>query len=207
MYPVPSSSCSSSHKSLTSSTDGLFRYGSAPGSLLTIAVDSVIGASPNSAHPHPTQPPHHLRPPPAQSPLGQYYSADSSSVTSESTCKVNSASRGGGCGGLQRPVGFSELTMGGGGSSSSSSLVRQKSSPAGFLGHLTDVNGELGISNSSTIYPFSAPTPNFTNSCNYYIYWTEPPTSSLSGSLSSYIYQGGPPRPTRNHYAVRHLIY
>ncbi|KAK4804028.1 hypothetical protein SAY86_003845 [Trapa natans] len=140
MYP----SSSSSHKSLTSSTStsssgGLLRYGSAPGSLLTIAVDSVIGAStPHSSHPLP----HHLRPPPAPSLLGQsqYYSADSSSVTSESTCKANSSSRDGSGGGIQRSFGFSELTMGGGGSSNSSSLVRQKSSPAGFLGHLTDAN-------------------------------------------------------------------
>ncbi|KAK4743975.1 hypothetical protein SAY87_010287 [Trapa incisa] len=139
MYP----SSSSSHKSSSSnsSSGGLLRYGSAPGSLLTIAVDSVIGASsphsPHSSHPFP----HHLRPPPAPSLLGQsqYYSADSSSVTSGSTCKANS-SRDGSGGELQRSFGFSELTMGGGGSSSSSSLVRQKSSPADFLGHLSDIN-------------------------------------------------------------------
>ncbi|XP_031403674.1 LOW QUALITY PROTEIN: transcription factor bHLH128 [Punica granatum] len=80
MYP--SSSSSSSHNSIPSSSGGgLTRYVSAPGSLLTTAVDSVISgahrdfASPHHAPPHPH--PQLQRPPPAPSPFGQYYfSAD-----------------------------------------------------------------------------------------------------------------------------------
>ncbi|KAK4751268.1 hypothetical protein SAY87_004750 [Trapa incisa] len=164
MYP--SSSSSASHKSMPTSTGGLFRYDSAPGSLLTNAVDSgfsshrdfssVLGVS-SSNHPHP--PPHHHRPQPAPSVLGQYFSTGASSVASESPGKVNAskdAAKDGGVGGggLQRSFGFHELSVGGGGSSSSSSqLAKQKSSPAGFLGHLTDGNafslasGSAGSSN------------------------------------------------------------
>ncbi|OWM67665.1 hypothetical protein CDL15_Pgr024750 [Punica granatum] len=142
MYP--SSSSSSSHNSIPSSSGGgLTRYVSAPGSLLTTAVDSVISgahrdfASPHHAPPHPH--PQLQRPPPAPSPFGQYFSADSSSVNSESTCKVNASKDDGGGGGLHRSFGFSDLTVGSG-SSSSSPLVRQRSSPAGFLGQLTGDN-------------------------------------------------------------------
>ncbi|KAK4768546.1 hypothetical protein SAY87_003687 [Trapa incisa] len=146
MYPTSSSS--SSHKSVPSSSGGLSRYGSAPSSLLTAAVDSVIGAhrdfdsalhaSSHSGHHHHPPPPHQQRPPHAPSLLGQYFSADSSSVTAESNCKVNSTKDGGG-GGLHRSFGVNEMNVGGG-SSSSSPLVRQKSSPAGFLDHLSDAN-------------------------------------------------------------------
>jgi hypothetical protein len=121
---------------------GLTRYGSAPGSLLTTAVDSVIGPnrefsalrSPSSLMGHP-----------------QYFSADSSSITSESTCRVNSSDdpkqqqqQPQPHKGLQRSYGLNEMAVvgdfatasnfrSGGGSSAPSSLVRQRSSPAGFL--------------------------------------------------------------------------
>ncbi|XP_059446857.1 transcription factor bHLH128-like [Corylus avellana] len=146
MYP--SSSSMSSQKPM--GPTGLTRYGSAPGSLLTTAVDSVIGPnrefsalrSPSSFMGHP-----------------QYFSADSSSITSESTCRVNSSDdpkqqqqqqqqqQHPPPKGLQRSYGLNEMAVGdfatasnfrssgGGGSSASSALVRQRSSPAGFLSH------------------------------------------------------------------------
>jgi hypothetical protein len=133
---------------------GLTRYGSAPGSLLTTVVDSVIGPnrefsalrSPSSLMGHP-----------------QYFSADSSSITSESTCRVNSSDdpkqqqqqqqhqqhqhQHPPPKGLQRSYGLNEMAVGdfatasnfrssgggGGGSSASSALVRQRSSLLGFL--------------------------------------------------------------------------
>ncbi|XP_022955355.1 transcription factor bHLH128-like isoform X2 [Cucurbita moschata] len=107
---------------------GLTRYGSAPGSLLTSAVDSVIG----SRHPDSVS---SLRTPPSFS--GHYFSsADSSLKTSSSTAAA------------ARSYGIHDLALGdfstarnfnsnGGQSSCSSPLVRQKSSPAGFLGHLS----------------------------------------------------------------------
>jgi hypothetical protein len=152
MYP--SSSSLSSQKPNMGPT-GLTRYGSAPGSLLTTVVDSVIGPnrefsalrSPSSLMGHP-----------------QYFSADSSSITSESTCRVNSSDdpkqqqqqqhqqhqhQHPPPKGLQRSYGLNEMAVGdfatasnfrssgggGGGSSASSALVRQRSSPAGFLSH------------------------------------------------------------------------
>ncbi|XP_030470279.1 transcription factor bHLH128-like isoform X2 [Syzygium oleosum] len=169
-HPSSSSSSSHSQKSMGSSGGGgggggggLTRYSSAPGSLLANAVDSVIG-NPNSGrgdfsalgssssssvqpprhhhHPHP-----HPHPPPPPSFLGHYFSADSSSLTSESTCKVNSSN-----GDHQQPpkdnktTGLHDLGVGVGSSSasprpSSSSLLRQRSSPAGFLSHLTPDTG------------------------------------------------------------------
>ncbi|OMP02667.1 hypothetical protein CCACVL1_02734, partial [Corchorus capsularis] len=113
MYP--SSSSSSSQKSMGHT--GLTRYGSAPGSLLTTAVDSVIGADPTL--------------------VGHYFSADSSSVTSESTCKVSLSND------PQAPKVSAAAAPhhGSYAGPSSSSLVRQRSSPAGFLSHLTTENG------------------------------------------------------------------
>ncbi|KAK8556275.1 hypothetical protein V6N13_064322 [Hibiscus sabdariffa] len=104
---------------------GLTRYGSAPGSFLTNAVDSVIGADFNL--------------------VGHYYSAaDSSSLTSESTCKASSSndprepksSAAAPPPPPHHPHGSYPAL-----SPSSSSLLRQRSSPAGFLSHLTSENG------------------------------------------------------------------
>lgn len=161
-HPSSSSSSSHSQKSMGSSGGGggLTRYSSAPGSLLANAVDSVIG-NPNSGRgdfsalgsssSSSVQPPrrrhHHPHPPPPPSFLGHYFSADSSSLTSESTCKVNSSN-----GDPQHPpkdnktTGLHDLGVGVGSSSasprpSSSSLLRQRSSPAGFLSHLTPDTG------------------------------------------------------------------
>ncbi|KAA8527321.1 hypothetical protein F0562_034582 [Nyssa sinensis] len=144
MYP--SSSSSTSQGSMGPS--GLIRYGSAPGSILTTAVDSIVGATREFSTLG------------SQSHLGpRYFSGETSSVTSESTCKanpppdpkepnkrtstVNAVARG-----LQRSYGLNELAVGdfatpnnlkseGGSSSSSTPLVRHSSSPAGFLNHLT----------------------------------------------------------------------
>ena len=145
MYP--SSASSSSHRSLHSS--GLIRYGSAPGSLLTSAVDSLVSTdrefSPLGSH--------HIMP-------HQYFSGDSSS---ESTCKVaappdhKAAGAGGPAAMLQRSYGFSEMPVadfstasslkgggeGGGGGGSAPSLIRHSSSPAGFLNQLTADNCAL----------------------------------------------------------------
>ncbi|XVF22414.1 hypothetical protein REPUB_Repub12eG0170300 [Reevesia pubescens] len=114
MYPS-----SSSQKPM--SQTGLTRYGSAPGSFLTSAVNSVIGADPNLFDPH-------------------YFSADSSSLTSESTCKVSSSND------PQKPKYTTPYPHGSyptRPSSPSSSLLRQSSSPAGFLGHLATENGVI----------------------------------------------------------------
>ncbi|KAG6785260.1 hypothetical protein POTOM_010990 [Populus tomentosa] len=132
MYQQPSSSSSSPQKPTVPS--GLTRYGSAPGSFLTRAVDSVIGVD------------RELSGLGSTTLVGsrQYFSGDSPSVTSESTCKVNSSScdpkapkSGGSSGSLQRSYGFNEVAHGAG------SLVRQRSSPAGFLSHLATENGTL----------------------------------------------------------------
>ena len=110
MYPS-----SSSQKPMGQT--GLTRYGSAPGSFLTNAVDSVIEADPNL--------------------FGHYFSADSSSLTSESTCKVSSSND------PQEPKSAAAPPPSHGSypAPSSSSLLRQRSSPAGFLSHLTNENG------------------------------------------------------------------
>ncbi|KAG4395603.1 hypothetical protein GLYMA_20G248100v4 [Glycine max] len=109
MYPSSSSSSSSSSQSMTQA--GLTRYGSAPGSLLTSTVDSLIGGS---------------RPSP-------YFSGESS----ESPCKEQRSFH-------NHPPSFA------------SSLLRQKSSPAGFLSHLSNHHGvgftitPGGLSNSNS---------------------------------------------------------
>ena len=115
MYP------SSSYQKPTMGQTGLTRYGSAPGSFLTSAVDSVIGADPNL--------------------IGHYFSADSSSLTSESTCKFSSTN------GPQEPKSAPPPRGSYHAPSSSSSLFRQRSSPAGFLSHLATENGNA--------FPFS----------------------------------------------------
>ncbi|XP_030938649.1 transcription factor bHLH128 [Quercus lobata] len=190
MYPSSSPS-SSSQKPMgptpPTTTTGLTRYGSAPGSLLTTAVDSIIGQTGrefSALRSTPPPPPpsfmapqqqqqqqqqhHHHHHHNSHSQSHHYFSSDSSSITTESTCKVNSSNDpnkdhhkgGGGGGGLQRSYGLNEmpsfgdftsnLKIGGAGLSSSSScsssssasaLVRQRSSPAGFLSHLASDNG------------------------------------------------------------------
>ncbi|KAK7270034.1 hypothetical protein RIF29_22896 [Crotalaria pallida] len=94
MYSASSSSSSSSH-SHSQSQSGLTRYGSAPSSLLTTAVDAVIASGSRPLPPH-------------------YFSA----AGGDSSDSAFQASLGAGDGG------------------SSSALLRQKSSPAGFLNHL-----------------------------------------------------------------------
>lgn len=138
MYQQRSSSSSSQQK--TTVPTGLTRYGSAPGSFLTRAVDSVIGADREfSALGSPSLSPSQVN-------SHQYFSGDSSSLTSESTCKVNSsidpkAPKGGGAhGGLQRSCGLNEIAHGAG------SLVRQRSSPAGLLTNLATENGMFFVS-------------------------------------------------------------
>lgn len=111
------------------------RYGSAPGSLLTAAVDSVVGRS-------------------------REFSRFFSSEPSESICKDGISNNGGGANnpreqqnkaaGLQRSYGFNEMTIGGGSghgavggaSSSRSTLIRHSSSPAGFLNQLATAAGD-----------------------------------------------------------------
>ncbi|XWS09304.1 hypothetical protein CRYUN_Cryun40dG0074000 [Craigia yunnanensis] len=113
MYPS-----SSSQKPRDQS--GLTRYGSAPGSLLTTAVDSVIEADPNL--------------------VGHYFSADLSSLTSESTCKVSSSNDPQELKSSAPPP-PPPPSHGSYPAPSSSPLLRQRSSPAGFLSHLTTENG------------------------------------------------------------------
>ncbi|KAK9997101.1 hypothetical protein SO802_021787 [Lithocarpus litseifolius] len=186
MYPSSSPPSSSQKPMGPTTTTGLTRYGSAPGSLLTTAVDSIIGQTGREfsalrSTPPPPPPPsfmapqqqqhhhhHHHHNSHSHSHSHHYFSSDSSSITTESTCKVNSSNdpnkdhhRGGG---LQRSYGLNEmpslgdfssnLKIGGGAgglssssssscssSSSASALVRQRSSPAGFLSHLASDNG------------------------------------------------------------------
>ncbi|GMP78306.1 hypothetical protein CsSME_00034277 [Camellia sinensis var. sinensis] len=152
-----SSSSSSSQGSVvptngSGSGSGLIRYDSAPGSFLTSAVDSVMGATRDFS----SLRSQHLNLI-ASSSLPRYFSSD----TSESTCKANppppdpkdhknepTTTR---CL-LQTPTpyGFNEIEVGSDfpttrvtsinlnpKSSAAGSLVRHSSSPAGFLNHLT----------------------------------------------------------------------
>ncbi|XP_028106226.1 transcription factor bHLH128 [Camellia sinensis] len=152
-----SSSSSSSQGSVvptngSGSGSGLIRYDSAPGSFLTSAVDSVMGATRDFS----SLRSQHLNLI-ASSSLPRYFSTD----TSESTCKANppppdpkdhknepTTTR---CL-LQTPTpyGFNEIEVGSDfpttrvtsinlnpKSSAAGSLVRHSSSPAGFLNHLT----------------------------------------------------------------------
>lgn len=168
MYQSNSSS-SSSQNSMPSahggsvaglSGGGLTRYGSAPGSLLTSAVDSVIKTRlPDSAA--------SLRTPPSFG--GHFFSSADSSVvdssrnvvqSSSTSNDLKSASSAAAAAALHRSYGIHDLALGdfstarnfsssnGGQSSSSSPLVRQRSSPAGFLGHLSvaEANGTLSLS-------------------------------------------------------------
>ncbi|XP_050212857.1 transcription factor bHLH128-like [Mercurialis annua] len=122
---------------------GLTRFSSAPGSFLTRAVDSVIGSgAATNSNSNSTSFNHHNQNLNHPHPHPQYFSsaADSSSLTtSESTCKLNSSNALSKTGGLQRSYGFNEID-------SSGSLLRQNSSPAGFLSHLNISSTENGFS-------------------------------------------------------------
>ncbi|KAJ0035327.1 hypothetical protein Pint_25669 [Pistacia integerrima] len=140
MYPSSSSSFSSSMTSSSSQhhkplgPTNLTRYVSAPGSLLTSAVDSVIGSHQPSLVP----PPHYFSSP-------HDSSSSCSSFTSDSTCKVNSSNDAKHSKtGLQRSYGFNEIAH--------SSLLRQRSSPAGFLNNLTTENGGFSVTRETGNY-------------------------------------------------------
>ncbi|KAJ4723025.1 Transcription factor protein [Melia azedarach] len=138
MYPSSSSSSSCSMSSSSQKQmgpSGLTRYVSAPGSLLTTAVDSVIGSQ---SQPSLLSHPHYFTAP------GD--SSSSSSFNSESTCKVNSSNDPKYAKtGLHRSYGFNEITQAQAQAQAQaqtqSSLVRQRSSPAGFLSHFASENG------------------------------------------------------------------
>ncbi|CAN1251382.1 Transcription factor bHLH128 [Linum perenne] len=144
MYPPPppppaaSTSSSSSPQKSGLQSGGLARYCSAPGSFLTRAVDSVIG-SVDDRHFSPA--------------VNRYFSSggesdfSSSQLTSESTCRVNSSSgdqlkiRSGELNAIARGASSVAAAAAGTSSSSLSSLLRQKSSPAGFLTNLVSESG------------------------------------------------------------------
>ncbi|KAL3507180.1 hypothetical protein ACH5RR_032562 [Cinchona calisaya] len=154
MYPSSTSSSSQGYMGPSGGSNtgatGLIRYGSAPSSLLATAVDSVINptrefSALGSSH-------HlHMGPTPSSSSSSRFFpSSETSSLTSESTCKTsnNNNPREKGLNvssGLQRAYGFRQegnTVSGGGGvgmvssSSIASPLVRHSSSPAGFLNYL-----------------------------------------------------------------------
>ncbi|KAL2249431.1 UNVERIFIED_CONTAM: hypothetical protein Sindi_2416800 [Sesamum indicum] len=136
MFPSSTSSSSQSSMDPTGSSGGgggsLMRYPSAPGSLLSTAVDSVIGAT----REFPPQP--HLGPP-------TFFSNSEPSEPTHKPNIIHNLSRPNNepdppkTVGLQRSYGFS-----GGGGASSSSLVRHSSSPAGFLNQLATAAGDNG---------------------------------------------------------------
>ncbi|KAF8402217.1 hypothetical protein HHK36_013169 [Tetracentron sinense] len=122
---------------------GLTRYGSAPGSFLSSVVDSVVGADRDFSTLG------------SETLMARYFSGDSSSLTSESSCKANvspdlkepSQIERAAISALDRSYGLNDVAVGdfaaatqirGGGSSS---LIRHSSSPAGFLNHLIVDNG------------------------------------------------------------------
>lgn len=161
MYHHPSSSSSSQQNPMGPTTaagvggsGGLTRYVSAPGSLLRTAVDSIIGSS--SSSPSPSQPSivssshshqhHHYFAGGSTTTAGGDSSPVSSFTTTESTCKVNSSNAPGNNtkSGLQRSYGLNEIPQTHA-ASSSSSLLRQRSSPAGFLSHFASENGTVSF--------------------------------------------------------------
>ncbi|XP_010522215.1 PREDICTED: transcription factor bHLH128 [Tarenaya hassleriana] len=125
MYQSSPSTSSSQKSSLPGG--GLIRYGSAPGSLLNSAVDAVIGQPENF--------------------LGHFFSGDSSSLRSESTCGVSSSDGRKDLGKdlLDRSYGLEEISQHRSSDNANSgpySLARQRSSPADFFSYLTsDKNG------------------------------------------------------------------
>ncbi|KAF3457393.1 hypothetical protein FNV43_RR02050 [Rhamnella rubrinervis] len=172
MFPSTSSSSPPNQKPMAAPSTGLTRYGSAPGSLLTSVVDSVIGgADPEFRSP-------------STALFSRCFSGDSSSVTTESTCKVNSSSSNSVAvpneldhhqqrhRSLHRSYCLNEIASRVGSSSpssavassssSSSSLVRQRSSPAGLLSHLaaatTDNNAGFSVTRGAGSYSSQAGT-------------------------------------------------
>ncbi|PIN14465.1 hypothetical protein CDL12_12910 [Handroanthus impetiginosus] len=142
MNMFPSSTSSSSQTSMEANSSGsgggggLMRYGSAPSSLLTTAVDSVSGATTTrnfSAVGLQTQvAPSTFFPSEASESRAKIRRTEESSKTNTSI-------------GLQRSYGFHAAAAGGSGGASSS-LVRHSSSPPGFLNHLATAAGDNGFS-------------------------------------------------------------
>ncbi|XP_042058170.1 transcription factor bHLH128-like isoform X2 [Salvia splendens] len=122
----PSSASSSSMSSgVANNGGGLMRYGSAPGSLLTAAADSVVGP--------PTREFSALGPGPAR-----YFHHDASDSAAMQRRGEEEHGAANTTIGLQPSYGFG----GGGGGPSSTALLRQSSSPAGFLNHLATAAGD-----------------------------------------------------------------
>ncbi|XP_057783705.1 transcription factor bHLH128 isoform X2 [Salvia miltiorrhiza] len=125
MYP--SSTSSSSQGSMGSSSNGgggggLIRYGSAPGSLLTAAVDSAtreFSALGPQAQPGPAR----------------YLASESAAMARRGNPSGEEHATANTTIGLQPSYGF-------GGGASSTALLRQSSSPAGFLNHLATAAGD-----------------------------------------------------------------
>ncbi|PHT39447.1 hypothetical protein CQW23_23020 [Capsicum baccatum] len=155
MYPSSTSSSSSmSHGSSSTAAaggaagaGGLTRYGSAPGSFLTTAVESVVngGNHEYTSAAHGSHQSHHHH-----SHLGTTPSQYFPSKAPKEQQSTN----------LQRSIGFNDLTIGGGGggggnstgvmptaaASSTTPLVRHSSSPARFLNQLAAAAGDTGFS-------------------------------------------------------------
>ncbi|XP_047946334.1 transcription factor bHLH128-like isoform X2 [Salvia hispanica] len=120
----PSSASSSSSMSSGAATNGggsLMRYGSAPGSLLTAAADSVVGP--------PTREFSALGPGPAR-----FFHPDASDSAAMQRRGEEEHGAANTTIGLQPSYGF--------GGGSSTALLRQSSSPAGFLNHLATAAGD-----------------------------------------------------------------
>lgn len=146
MYPSSTSSSSQGSMSHTSTTagggsgsggGGLTRYGSAPGSFLTTAVESVVNGGNHeyvSAHGS-----HHSHLGPSR-----YFQSNLESTSKTKEQQSN----------LQRSIGFNDLTIGSGGgggggvlpTNSTTPLVRHSSSPARFLNQLATAAGDTGFS-------------------------------------------------------------
>ncbi|XP_042062794.1 transcription factor bHLH128-like isoform X2 [Salvia splendens] len=124
MHPSSASSSSSMTSGAASNGGGLMRYGSAPGSLLTAAVDAVVG---------PTREFSALVPGP-----GRYFQPDASDSAAMQRRGEEEHGAANTTIGLQPSYGFG----GGGGAPSSTALLRQSSSPAGFLNHLATAAGD-----------------------------------------------------------------
>ncbi|CAL1404629.1 unnamed protein product [Linum trigynum] len=145
MYPPPPSTANSSSSNTARQQQqkpaGLTRYGSAPGSFINKAVDSVIGADEGRQFFAANNIGNH-----DNNSNGRYFSGggesfSSSQLTSESGCRVNSSvdhkSSGGGRGGGDRVKRSDALNAG----APPPSLLRRNSSPAGFLSNLVSESG------------------------------------------------------------------
>lgn len=153
----------------TINSPALMRYGSAPSSLLSTAVDSVIGSTREfsalgSTHHH--RQPQNLNMGPNPTPAVRFFPIETSSFAAESNCKVpNNTStdphkkgpdinnnNNNSTIGLQRSYGLKQdaaISGGGVGMVSFTPLVRHSSSPAGFLNqlaHASTSNDDNGFS-------------------------------------------------------------